>query len=413
MAIVIEGRELAAAKGYTAGTHRTRSPTDTLAAWAPLMPRLGITRLADITGLDVIGLPVIQAVRPNARSVSVSQGKGLDREAARASALMEAIEAWHGEQVQAPLCHEQARALRLREEAAVELRLLPRRVGAEVRDDVPLLWCRGWDLARGRPTWVPHACVSVDFVRDPRELLPPFIESTSGLASGNHLLEAIVHALCELIERDATALAALRGAEEESACRLDPAAVDDPGCRAVLEKIAAAEVEVGVTDITSDVGVPAYACRLVDRPGGPRWAARGLSSGFGCHLDPAVALMRALTEAVQARLTLIAGSRDDLSLRTYEAFADPQAIALEVAALRAARPTRRLADAPRLATGSFEGDVALLLERLRGVGCDSAVLVDLTRPELGVPVARVVVPGLEGRFAGAAPGPRARARGAS
>ena len=72
MGAAYEGRELAAAKGYTAGTHRTRSPADTLAAWAPLMPRLGITRLADITGLDVIGLPVIQAVRPNARSVSVS-----------------------------------------------------------------------------------------------------------------------------------------------------------------------------------------------------------------------------------------------------------------------------------------------------------------------------------------------------
>lgn len=413
MSIRIGDRVLAAPKGHTAGTHRTRSPADTLAAWAPLMPRLGITRLADITGLDVIGLPVAQAIRPNARSVSVSQGKGLDVAAARASALMEAIEAWHGERVAAPLRHEQARALRRAGEAAVDLHRLPRRAGAEVRDDAPLLWCQGWDLLQQRPTWVPHACVSVDFVRDPRELLPAFIESTSGLASGNHLLEAAVHALCELVERDATALAALRPPAEEAAHRLDLASVDDPACRAVLDKIAAAEVEVGVVDITSDVGVPAYACRLVDRPGGPRWAARGASGGYGCHLDPAVALLRALTEAVQARLTLIAGSRDDLSLRTYEAFADPQAIALEAAALRAVTPTRPLAAAPRLATGSFEGDLAVLLDRLRAVGCESAVLVDLTRPEIGVPVVRLVVPGLEGRFAGAAPGPRARARGAA
>lgn len=413
MSVRIGDLDLAAPKGYTAGTHRTRSPAETLAAFAPLMPRLGVTRLADVTGLDVIGLPVVQAIRPNARSISVAQGKGLDRDAARASALMEAIEAWHGERVDVPLRHEQARALRRAGEDPVELRLLPRRVGAEPRDDVPLLWCRGWDLLRERPTWAPHACVSVDFVRDPREMLPPFIESTSGLASGNHLLEAIVHALCELIERDATALAELRDADERAAADLDLASVDDPGCREVLARIGTAGVEVGVADITSDIGVPAYACRLVDRPGGPRWSARGASRGFGCHLDPAVALLRALTEAVQARLTLIAGSRDDLSPATYEAFADPRAIALEVEALRAARPTRRLADAPRLATGSFEGDVALLLGRLRAVGCEQAALVDLTRPDIGVPVARVIVPGLEGRFSGAAPGPRARARGAA
>lgn len=179
----------------------------------------------------------------------------------------------------------------------------------------------------------------------------------------------------------------------------------------MLDRLAAAEIEVGAVEITSDLGVPAYACRIVDRPGAPRWAARGACGGYGCHLDPAVALLRALTEAVQSRLTLIAGSRDDLSMRTYEAFTDPQASAEEAAALARARPQRALG--PSLATPSFEGDVALLLDRLRAAGCPCAVLVDLTRPDIGVPVARMIVPGLEGRFAGAAPGPRARARGAT
>lgn len=402
MSFRIGDRDLAAPKGHTAGTHRTRSPAATLRAYRPLMPRLGVTRLADVTGLDVVGVPVVQAVRPNARSVSVSQGKGADHEAAAASALMEAIEAWHGEHVAVPLRYERAAALRREGEAVVDLHGLPRRVDAEVREDMPLLWCRGWDLLAARPTWVPHACVSVDFVRDPREPLPPFIESTSGLASGNHLLEATVHALCELIERDATALA--RPADDASRVALSQ--VQDPDCRAVLARLAAAEIEVGAIDITSDLGVPAYACRIVDKPGAPRWAARGACGGYGCHLDPAVALLRALTEAVQSRLTLIAGSRDDLSLKTYEAFTDPQASADELAALRAARPRATLG--PSLATASFEADLERLLARVRAAGCTSAVLVDLTRDDIGVPVARVVVPGLEGRFVGAAPGPRAR-----
>ena len=407
MPVRIGDQLLAAPKGHTAGTHRTRSPAATLQAYRPLMPRLGITRLADVTGLDVVGVPVVQAVRPNARSVSVSQGKGVDREAAAASALMEAIEAWHGEHVAVPLRHERATALRREGEAVVDLHRLPRRAEADVREDLPLLWCRGWDLLQQRATWVPHACVSVDFVRDPREPLPPFIESTSGLASGNHLLEAIVHALCELIERDATA----RSPVIEEAAQVELAGVSDPSCRAVLGRLAAAEILVGAAEITSDVGVPTYACRIVDRPGAPRWAARGACGGYGCHLDPGVALLRALTEAVQSRLTLIAGSRDDLSFKTYEAFTDPQAGAEEAATLAAARPQRGLGGT--LATGSFDGDLELLLARLRAVGCESAVLVDLTRAEIGVPVARMVVPGLEGRFSGMATGARVRARGGS
>ncbi|MCY1058146.1 YcaO-like family protein [Nannocystis sp. SCPEA4] len=405
MPVRIGDQLLAAPKGHTAGTHRTRSPAATLQAYRPLMPRLGITRLADVTGLDVVGIPVVQAVRPNARSVSVSQGKGVDREAAAASALMEAIEAWHGEHVAVPLRYERATALRREGEAVVDLHRLPRRADAEVREDLPLLWCRGWDLLQDRPTWVPHACVSIDFVRDPREPLPPFIESTSGLASGNHLLEAIVHALCELIERDATARSA--GAADD-ASRVDLAGVTDPSCRAVLERLTAASMLVGAVDITSDVGVPAFACRIVDQPGAPRWAARGACGGYGCHLDPAVALLRALTEAVQTRLTLIAGSRDDLSFKTYEAFTDPQGSADEAAVLAAGLGRRALGSTS--ATDSFEGDLELLLGRLRATGCSSAVLVDLTRAEIGVPVARMIVPGLEGRFSGMAPGARARAR---
>ncbi len=407
MAIQLFDRDLAAAKGFRAGTHRTRSPAETLRAYSGLMPRLGVTRLADVTGLDVIGLPVVQAIRPDARSVSVSQGKGLDLDAAAASALMEAIEAWHAERVQAPQRRARAADLRAAGEAVVDLALLPRRGGEAVREDMPLLWCRAWDLLGGRPIWVPHACVSVDLVRDPREPAPPFVESTSGLASGNHLLEACVHALCELIERDATALADLRP-EDEAGRRVDLERVEDEGCQAVLGRIAAASIEVGVFDVTSDLGIPSYVCRLADRPGAPRWAIRGVSSGAGCHLDPGVALLRALVEAAQARLTLIAGSRDDLSPRTYEAFSDPRALELTVAALRAARPARGLPASRAAAT--FEGDLEVLLAALRAAGIEAVALVDLTIPAIGVPVARVVVPGLEGRFLGAAPGPRARAR---
>src|ERR1051325_3548984 len=86
-------------KAFRRGTHRASSPAETLARVRPQMARMGITRLGVITGLDRIGIPVAIAVRPNSRSVSVSQGKGLDRAQAMASALMEASEVFHAEEI--------------------------------------------------------------------------------------------------------------------------------------------------------------------------------------------------------------------------------------------------------------------------------------------------------------------------
>ena len=64
---------------------------------------MGITRLADVTGLDYIGIPVIMACRPNSRALSVAQGKGLDLDAARTSGFMEAAETFHGEHIDLPV----------------------------------------------------------------------------------------------------------------------------------------------------------------------------------------------------------------------------------------------------------------------------------------------------------------------
>src|SRR4051812_31442956 len=107
----IFGGTYAAAKHYVRGTHRVRPPHETVAEYRALMPRLGITRLANVTGLDTIGIPVYVAIRPNARCLATSQGKGLDHDAAKASALMESIETWHAEVIVNPTRWESYQAL--------------------------------------------------------------------------------------------------------------------------------------------------------------------------------------------------------------------------------------------------------------------------------------------------------------
>src|SRR5213075_1694441 len=96
-------RDLKQPKTFLPGTRRSRSPADTLKDFGRHMPEVGITRLANVTGLDRIGIPVVVACRPNSRSLAVSQGKGLDLAAARASALMESVEACHAERITLPL----------------------------------------------------------------------------------------------------------------------------------------------------------------------------------------------------------------------------------------------------------------------------------------------------------------------
>jgi ribosomal protein S12 methylthiotransferase accessory factor len=392
-------------KGHLAGTHRMRSPAETLSDYLRFAAQMGITRLANLTGLDHIGVPVFTAIRPNARSLATSQGKGLDEDAARASVLMESIELWHAEHIRLPLHQDSYLALG-GYAAVIDITALPQWVGSPPPLDLPLLWIEGYDLLQQRTAWVPHDSVTANFVRPPG-FSPTFPRSTNGLASGNHLLEAIVHGLCEVIERDAEFL--WRVSDDFGLLDLDT--VDDPGCREVIERVERAGVRVAAWDMTSDVGIPAYGALLLEGPNQPNWRGLGVHYGFGCHLSGGIALLRALTEAAQTRVTYIAGSRDDFFRHHYEQSTDESLLAGIEAELDAASARQDFTQRPSLASDSFQQDIATLLEALTRVGIDSVVVVDLTKAEIGIPVVKVVVPGLEGLFeSGCSRGQRALAR---
>jgi YcaO-like protein with predicted kinase domain len=86
------GGQTPGVKTYRSGTHRTVTPEETIARLQPLMHEFGITRVANLTGLDRAGIPVVMVCRPNSRSSAVFHGKGLDIAAAKASGIMEVIE---------------------------------------------------------------------------------------------------------------------------------------------------------------------------------------------------------------------------------------------------------------------------------------------------------------------------------
>ena len=375
------------------GTTRACSPRETIERVMPLLPVFGITRIANVTGLDTIGIPVVMVTRPNARSVSVSQGKGATLDAAKASGLMEAIEIHHAEHILAPLLLGSFNELRFRETVA-DVASMALSTHRNLTATARFLWIQGHDLASGAPVWLPYEAVHTDYRKPFPEGSGYFLCTSNGLASGNTLDEAICHGLCEVIERDSVALWRLKSKEERDRREVDLSTVTDPHCRALLDLYETASVPVRAWDLTSDIGVPVCCVWIPTAPAAAPFSVNGFH-GHGCHPFASIALSRALTEAAQGRLTMIAGVRDDIDPAYYDKRSDPAP---------ATEPEVDAVDPPAYAFGRMRSLIgnssrALIdgmLERLSAAGLDQVIVVDLTRSEFNVPVARVVVPGLEG-----------------
>ena len=264
-------------KSCTRGTHRVVSPAETLERVAPVMSRAGITRVGVITGLNHIGIPVVTVYRPNARSLAVSQGKGLDLPAARASGIMEAIESWHAETVMLPLVLSSWTDL-MDARQVIDVTRLPRLSVSTFHRHKPILWCEGRDIGSGAPAWVPFEMVHTNFSLPLPTGSGSFVMSSNGLASGNHVMEATLHGICEVVERDGNALWFASGDEARAARRLDLTSVDDPDCAAILERFETAGIAVAVWDTTTDVGLASSdASSSIDTPtysvSSTRWTA--------------------------------------------------------------------------------------------------------------------------------------------
>lgn len=379
-----------AIKSYRLGTHRLIPPSQTLAHVRPLMPVMGISRIANVTGLDRIGLPVVMVSRPNSRSIAVSQGKGLDLDSAKVSGLMEAVETYHGETIHLPLKLGSWEELRY-SHPLIDVSGLPAPMSSRYHDQLQILWIEGQDLISRSALWVPYEVVHTNYTLPLPAGSGCFVANTNGLASGNHLFEAISHGICEVIERDAVTLWKLRNEDDRRETAIDLDTVDDEPCRGMLRQLEAADIDVKVWDTTSDVNVACFQCLIIGRK--ERYADPEF--GSGCHPAREVALLRALTEAAQARTTYISGARDDFLPHLYEPTTRARRLKDCRALLAAHPPVRNFKEVSTWVAETFAEDVTEELQRLRSVGIRQVAVVDLTKSAFRLPVVRVVIPGLE------------------
>ena len=371
------------------GGIRTMSPEDTLERTLPLLYEAGIRMPEDITGMDNIGIPVFSISRPDAAEGAVSSynGKGATYEQAKASAVMEAMERFSAEMRDYDELvfgtYEQAGETGLAVDPADLILPIDR---LNYYRDAEIAWCEGWEMFRGEKIWVPACAVYHPYVTDGD--LQLFRYNTNGLASGNTMEEAILHAAFEVIERDAWSLA-----EDREVAVADVSAEPDSVPGRLLEAFSEQGVEIKLKDITTDVGVPTIGAASDDvATKDPEM----LAIGVGTHLDPEIAAVREITEVAQSRATHKQGVKVNAKL---------QKATREMGYEKIKRLNRlwysdldrkvNLNDMEDGSTDYVLDDIEVVLDRLMNAGFEMAIVSDLTRPEVGVPVVRVIIPGME------------------
>jgi thioglycine synthase len=404
------------------GTSRIKPAQETLKKVIPISKKIGVTRLADITDMDILRIPNYSAVLPGTEDyIWVYSGKGPTKEHAKASALMESIERYSslpsgssGKFVRSSYSELSKTHKVLHPDRIVEP------VRFVYRTDMMMDWLQGYDLASGEEIMVPAPIALFRYTPPPPAVNPFAYFHTNGLASGNVMEEAVCHALCEVIERDAMSLADLRASAipfhilrtiihtlNAAAFSVPPVLadrfVDDPSLfsdvdiseidfgpvKNLVEKFKQAGISLTVKDITSDIGIPTFNASSVE------WISHDygyLAEGHGTHPDARIALLRAITEVSQTRAANIQGARDDLRKIKYSDQNTDDRRAWQF------MPSTKKIKFPEVQTFFNEDildDINLILLRLKRVGLDQVIIVDLTNSDIGIPVVRAIVPGLE------------------
>jgi ribosomal protein S12 methylthiotransferase accessory factor YcaO len=404
------------------GTSRIRPAQETLDKVTPISKKIGVTRLADITDMDVLRIPNYSAVLPGTEDyIWVYSGKGPTREHAMASALMESIERYSSLPAGGPRKFVRSSYFELsKTRKMLHPDEIVEPVRFEYRNDMPMDWLPGHDLASGEEVMVPASIALFRYMPPPPAVNPFAYFHTNGLASGNVMEEAICHALCEVIERDAMSLAELRASaipfhvlrtivhslnlarfpvppipadrfvdDPDVFPEVDISEVEFEPVKKLVRKFEKAGIPLIIKDITSDIGIPTFNASSIE------WVTHDygyLAEGHGTHPDARIALLRAITEVSQTRAANIQGARDDLrKIRYGENNTDDK----RAWQFMPSTKREKFSQVKTFFNEDILDDIKLILSRLRSIGLCRVIIVDLTNPEIGIPVVRAIVPGLE------------------
>ncbi len=352
------------------------------------LDQLGVTRLGDITDLDLIGIPVWSASRPNSRGLSQTQGKGLTELAAKTSAVMEAAEHYYAETADQNLETVRGTLIEFSGDA-VPLDKVSMCDNQQLDSRRERLWCRGRSLINDSPCLAPYELVGLDFrINSPWDRRA-FRSSTIGLGAGRTKAEATAHALLEIVENSATVLLDSFGPLKplmKSIC--DPVGIDPSLDEAIL-RVRHMGFETHFAAIPCRVGFPVIGAFVYPVSATTRSASSRTFAGYACRPNVRNAALSALLEAVQSRLTDIAGARDDIDPTQYEgSYEQPKFEQKSGQSLETIQMISEIPEEP----GAL---LAVVLEQLQRYGVGDIYVFELSPQNTGYFVVRVLVPDLD------------------
>lgn len=357
----------------------------------PVLPRVPVTRVSDLSPLDRYGFPVYTAVTPLAKDLTTHMGKGRDHQSARVSALMEAIERVSAEAVDgSSTLHTSFREIA---SSAADPREFDLPRDGEFDEAAEIGWIESWDLLADRAVMMARDLV----LTPPQDAVIKAVD-TNGLASGNTLLEAVVHALCELIERDALSQMEFVNAFADENLpeykNVDLATMPAE----ILQLLPGTSGSMGhsgldlvVTDMGSDINIPSFRAMIIDSkyPGQDGYSTL-MSPGYGSSPDSGIALTRAITEAMQSRVGYIQGARDSFNASPFLTRQARNRLETQLKSTA----SKSFHEIPSCSNSELMDDLKLILASISAAGLKQVMVSDLTRKEWGIPVVRVRVPGL-------------------
>ena len=425
--IVLEHRQ----KTFTAdGGHRCCSPQETLNKYRHhISPITGIVR--ELTKLPGNGLTHNYIAKHHFRGTwddlaslrqnlgGRSAGKGRTDAQAMASGFCEAIERYsgvfQGDEIREKGSYQQLgdRAIhpnvcmnfsqqqyRDREQWNAECQGWFQKVPEPFDEAREIDWTPVWSLSQQDFKYLPTAYCYYGY---PTTYKPDCWADSNGCAAGNTLEEAILQGFMELVERDAVALWWYNCLQKP---QVDLDSFDEPYFQDLKQYYRGIDREIWVLDITSDLNIPVFAA-ISRRKNCP---VEDIVLGYGAHFDAKIAINRALTEVNQILPNVLFAKADGST--SYPPSADILAVdwwkSATIAKQTYLAPDKQLAvkvasDYSAIASNDLLEDIQLCQQIVEQNGMEMLVL-DQTRPDVGLRVAKVIVPGMRHMWRRLAPG---------
>jgi ribosomal protein S12 methylthiotransferase accessory factor len=371
---------------YTENGNRALTSAQILRRIISVLPKVGLTRLANISRLTPGSFPVYQSSRPDIFSHSFTgqntgaQGKGLSKIQAKISCIMETIESY---------CMEPRNEILIRgsyEYLSKQHVMLPpwifplQRGAAKPLATEPFMWTESLVLGGHQPVLVPAECVYFPFFPRDFATRPAFISTSNGVAAGATYLEATIHALYELIERH------YFGLWEHGKIRAHAFISEELDCVPQIQKFRKSimgmfSMEILALRLAGIRNLPTFACWLL-RQDGP-WLF-----GSGCAANFDIAIHRAVSEAIQADAVLVSGTREDCGadepISSYNHF--PRYQTLSRKSFAKTSYDKYFDD--------LQDEFQFAKSWLEKAGFPIVAIANLSRIGVGVPVVKAIVPGL-------------------